>query len=343
MNHKCHVFVVFQSFLALLTGCLISLNVSAANSIRLVAATNVTDQQIQMALDQLPEAGELILSPGAYEIHHPIILRKDGQTLRGSGLTTVLHLADRANCPVVILGSPAVLRTTARIHLADLAIDGNRARQQKELWRTAADGSVLNNDGIDVWNVNDAVVEHVVCRSCRSGGLVTASTRRLKVNDFAAFDNEFDGLACYTTEDSCFIALKLHDNLAAGISLDLSFNHNVISNAVLTANDLGIFIRQSRDNSFKALTISGSRKHGVFMAQTANPTPEGWKFAAGTECTGNNFDGLVISSCGGQPFVIHDLSCKNNVIRNARFLKDGQSAGIPKVIATVNILDLIHP
>lgn len=343
MIRKRHAFSVFQWFLALLFGCFVSLDLLAADIVRLATSSKVTDDQIQAALDKLPDAGELVLPPGAYEIHHPIYLRHDGLTLRGSGPDTILHLADRANCPVIMLGSPAAKRVTTHLHLANLFINGNRARQQRELWGTAADGSVLNNNGIDVWNVNDVIIEHVVCRSCRSGGLVTASTRHLDVRDYSAYDNQFDGLACYTTEDSIFTGLDLHDNLAAGISLDLSFNHNTINDAVLTGNELGIFIRQSRDNNFAGLKISKSRKNGIFMAQTASPTPEGWKFASGTECTGNSFDGLVISGCGGQPFLIHDLSCKNNTIKNARFLKDAPGGTLPKAIATVNILDLIHP
>jgi len=61
--------------------------------------------------------------------------------------------------------------------------------------------------------------------------------RRLQVRGLDAFDNEFDGLACYETEDCLFTDLYLHD-IRRGISLDLAFNHNVISNAVLNANDL---------------------------------------------------------------------------------------------------------
>ncbi|MDB6066849.1 MAG: hypothetical protein JWR26_3057 [Pedosphaera sp.] len=255
----------------------------------------------------------------------------------------MLHLADRANCPVIILGSPDLQRVTAHLRLADLCIDGNRANQQLEFWRAAADGSQLNNNGIDVWNVNDAVVERVVCRSCRSGGLVTAVTRRLNVRNFTAFDNQFDGLACYFTEESHFTGLNLHDNLAAGISLDLSFNHNVINDAVLTGNDIGIFMRQACDNSFHGLTISKSRKYGVFMAQTAESSPKGWALVSGTECTGNNFDGLVISDYGRDPFLIHNLSCKNNVIHDAHFLKNSHAGGIQTVINSVNVLDLIHP
>jgi hypothetical protein len=295
---------------------------SVAEPVIVKLAADSTQQQIQAALDSLPSGGEVLLASGTYEIHEPLMLRRDSQTLRGSGLDTVLHLADKANCPVVILGSPlsAPLRATSHLRLADLSINGNRQNQTVEFWHSATDGSQLNNNGIDIWQVNDSSVEGVVCRSCRSGGLVTASTRRLNVHDFTAYDNQFDGLACYFTEQSQFSGLHLHDNLAAGISLDLAFNNNIITNATLSGNDLGVFMRHSCGNSFHDVTISNSHNHGIFMAQTAEAQADGWKLQPGTECTGNNFEGLTITDCGGDAFIVNDATCKDNVIKDARFV-----------------------
>jgi polygalacturonase len=287
-----------------------------------------TGERIQAALDQLAEGGDVVLPAGTYQIRQPIILRHDHQTLRGSGVSTVLFLADKANCPVIILGAPDVKpqHSTAHLCVADLLIDGNRTNQQVEFWRAAVDGSQLNNNGIDVWKVTDAVVERVVCCRCRSGGLVTAAgTRRLKVQDFTAYDNQYDGLACYRTEESSFTKLFLHDNLAAGISLDLAFNHNVIDGAVLKGNDLGVFMRNSRENSFQKVTIVNSRHYGVFMAQTVNHTAEGWQASPGTECVGNKFTDLQVADCGGKSVLINNDSCTNNVISEVSFVSKDSS------------------
>jgi hypothetical protein len=300
----------------------------AADPVIVKLASTSTQEQIQAALDGLPEGGEVLLAAGTYEIHEPIMLRHDSQTLRGAGLDTVLQLADKANCPVVILGSPMMTpqRITTHLRLADLSINGNRLNQQVEFWRSATDGAQLNNNGVDIWDVNDSSVEGVVCRSCRSGGLVMASAHHLNVHDFTAYDNQFDGVACYFTEDSHFSGLCLHDNLAAGISLDLSFNHNVITNAELVGNDLGVFMRDSRDNSFRGVTISNSRNHGIFMAQTAEAVADGWKLVPGTECTGNNFEDLTITNCRGDAFHVNDVSCKNNLIKGSRFADNGRGS-----------------
>ncbi len=317
------------SCLVLLLVCLFSLQLQGAELVVFNLAATTTQDQIQTALDGLTGGGEVVLAAGTYEIDRPIILRHDNQTLRGSGSDTILHLANKANCPVIILGAPMATpqRPTAHLRLAGLTINGNRQNQQMEFWKSAMDGSQLNNNGIDIWDVNDSSVEEVVCRSCRSGGLVTAVTRRLNVHDFTAYDNQYDGLACYTTEESRFSGLHLHDNLAAGISLDLAFNKNTIADAVLTGNDLGVFMRNSRDNSFQGVTISNSRNHGIFMAQTGGLLGGTWRPEPGTECTGNKFDGLMITNCGGDAFLVNDSSCKDNTIRDAHFL-DNSAGGL---------------
>jgi parallel beta-helix repeat protein len=104
--------------------------------------------------------------------------------------------------------------------------------------------------------------------------------------------------------------------------LDLAFNHNFITNAVLAGNDLGIFMRDSRDNSFQGLTISKSHHHGVFMAQSTATTAKGWQLSPDTECIGNSFENLMVNDCGGKAFQVNDASCTNNAILGARFLRN---------------------
>ena len=246
----------------------------------------VTDAEIQKALDNLPSSGgEVVLPPGQIVLHQPIILQRDGETLRGVGETTILALADNVNCPAIIMGEPLndpphVLKN---LHLSNLFIDGNRLHQQRELWRVQGEGSEIRNNGITVQDIQDSTIEHVTCARCRSGGLVTThGVRRLTVRDLTAFDNQFDGLACYLTEDSTFDNLFLHNNPGAGISLDLAFDHNTIANAVLTANELGIFMRASSYNQFDDISIRGSHDYGVFMAQACEPTPHGFQLTPET-------------------------------------------------------------
>jgi Periplasmic copper-binding protein (NosD) len=295
----------------------------SAEPVSVLISPGVTGIDIQNALDSLPEnGGTVILPAGNFEIQQPIVLRRDHQALRGAGAETILHLADGANCPVVILGlpvnSPKQIVVDARV--GDLFIDGNRSKQQRELWRLHGEGSEIRNNGIQVQSVSNSIVENITCARCRSGGLVTTrGVRRLTVRNLSAFDNQFDGLACYQTEDCLFADLNLHDNPGAGISLDLAFNHNVIRNAVLAANDLGIFMRASCDNQFENISIRNSHHFGVFMAHTETMTTRGWQPAPRTECTHNAFTNLIALHCGGAAFRVNNTTCTDNVIVGAQF------------------------
>ena len=304
------------------------LSVQAAQPMVIHLAAGATSVEVQRALDLLPEGGgEVVLSAGVFTVDQPIVLRRDHQTLRGAGKETVLRLAAGANCPVIIMGEPVnhPKRTIRYLRVSNLFIDGNRSRQQRELWRLRGEGSQIRNNGITVQNVSDSVVAHVTCARSRSGGLVTTrGVRRLTVQDLTAFDNEFDGLACYHTEDSLFTELNLHHNPGAGISLDLAFNHNVISNAVLVANDLGIFMRASRGNRFYNISIQDSRHYGVFMAHTERQIGRGWGPAPRTECVHNAFTNLIASGCGSAAFRVNNTTCTNNVIIGAKFRDDAQ-------------------
>jgi hypothetical protein len=303
--------------------CVVAPQISAPKPVVVTLPRGVTSAEIQQALDRLPErGGAVVLSPGTFEIRQPIVLQRDHQTLRGSGEATILRLADGANCPVIILGKPVnnPHSTVKDLHISDLFIDGNRSHQQHELWRLRGEGSEIRNNGITVQNVSDSGVEHVISARCRSGGLVTTrNVRRLTVRDYTAFDNEFDGLACYQTENCLFTGLRLYNNPGAGISLDLAFNHNIVSNAVLTANDLGIFMRASRDNRFYNITIRRSQHYGVFMAHSEKPTGRGWQPIPRTECVHNSFTNLMASNCGSAGFRVNNTTCTNNIIVAAHF------------------------
>lgn len=326
MNEGLHGFQPVKPVL-LLALLLVASSVLAQTVPTLNLPAGVTSTEIQSALDQLTGGGEVVLAPGVYEVRQPIVLQRDGQTLRGSGPATVLMLSDKANCPVIMLGAALVspARATTHLRVSDLSIDGNRESQQVETWGVAVDGSVLNNNGIDVWNVSDTTIERVAAFRCRSGGLVAAAgTRRLSVTDFTAYDNQFDGLACYLTEDSRFTRLFLHDNLGAGISVDLAFNQNSIEDAVLSDNDLGVFMRYARGNNFKNVTVRNSRHHGIFMAQVVAKTEKGWELAPGTECVGNNFAHLDITHCGGRAFLVNNSTCVNNVVTDTHFAANAQ-------------------
>ena len=117
--------------------CLAAPQPPVSEPVVITLSAGVSEVQIQAALDALPvSGGEVVLPPGKFEIGKPIVLQRDFQTLRGSGGATMLRLADNANCPVIIMGEPSTIRTRRPASAGGgFFIDGNRAHQQRELWR----------------------------------------------------------------------------------------------------------------------------------------------------------------------------------------------------------------
>ncbi len=275
---------------------------------------------IQRAIDRLsPTGGQVEVRSGTYVCTAPIVIDRDNVELRGEGSGTVLRLADGANAPVLVLGQTIATPDVTRrnIGISGLVIEGNRVNQQFECWGGPCDTGGLThirNNGITLRGVSDVLIERVTVSSAISGGLVSEkSSRRVIVRDFASFDNHFDGLAGYETEDSTFSGLYLHDNLAAGLSFDIHFNNNIVGDAVITDNgSVGIFMRDSQDNLFQGLQIRNSAGQGGFLAQVDGDLT--------TPAAGNTFSGLVVSGSGGAGLRANDVSVVNNLVTGSQFI-----------------------
>lgn len=296
---------------------------------------------IQTAIDGLPaEGGAVLVAAGAYVCSEPIVIDRDRVTLRGIGRATVLRLAANANWPVLILGqrspqSPNVARSD--IHVADLSIDGNRSQQQFEchLSDDCIGDDFLRNNGLTLRRVEDVLVENVSVKSARSGGLVSEhGSRRVTVRDFTSSDNQFDGLAAYLTEDSLFTGLHLHHNEGAGLSFDTHFDHNTVTDTVISSSDkVGIFMRDARDNLFSALRIRDSGEHGVFLAQVDNNV--------NTPASGNTFTGLYVVDSELDGFRVNDASVVHTLLDSAQLVGNGGECVFEADPGQVTVGDII--
>ncbi|HSC69507.1 MAG TPA: right-handed parallel beta-helix repeat-containing protein [Cellvibrio sp.] len=293
---------------------------SAASAHAAKIVKEKTCDAIQKAIYQLPaEGGELNLVAGIYTCTYPIVIDKDNVTLRGAGPATLLRLADNTNAPVIIMGLAENVpsRAVRYVRINDLMIDGNRANQTSEcMGGPCSDEFPLRNNGISIRRCVDCTVQSVTVYGAMSGGLVTElGCRRLTIRDYTSYDNEFDGLAGYETEDSTFSGIHLYGNKAAGISTDIKFNNNKFYDVTIADNKtVGIFMRDSLDNSFTNLHIRDSVQHGIFLAQV-NTDPS-------TAATGNTFTGVVISRSGGMGILANDASCVNNMMVGAQFINN---------------------
>jgi hypothetical protein len=320
--------VPFALLLALAAALLAPASPGAAQ-----AAVPSTCEDIQAWIDGLRSGGgELLLPPGTFVCNAPIVIDRDDVTLRGHGPATRLRLADGANAPVLVIGGtsavpPAVRR---RIVVADLVIDGNRLAQDYECQGgPCGPEHWLRNNGISLRRVEDVRVERVGVHSARSGGLVSELVcRRLTLRDVTSFDNHFDGVAAYETEDSLFSGLYLHDNLAAGFSFDIAFNGNLVSDVVIAASgSVGVFMRDSRDNLFSNLRVRDSAEHGLFLAQVDGDPSK--------PAAGNTFEGVLVSGSGGAGVRVNDASCVDNVLGGAQLVGNaggGVSEAVPGLL-----------
>ncbi len=283
-----------------------------------VRGNDCTD--IQKAITKLPASGgEVIIPSGIYDCSAPIVMDKNNVVLRGEGSSTVLRLDDATNAPVLVMGRTENVpqQATKHIKVSHLMIDGNRENQTREcMGGECSEQFPLRNNGISIRRCVDCTVESVTVHSAISGGLVTElGCRRLTIRDYTSYNNEFDGLAGYETEDSTFSGINLFGNKAAGISTDIKFNNNKFYDVTISDNkSVGIFMRDSLDNSFTNLHIRNNEQHGIFLAQV-NSDPE-------TAATGNTFTSVVITNSGGAGIQANDKSCVNNMIVGAQYINN---------------------
>jgi hypothetical protein len=293
-------------------------NVRPAGAVTTTVVSGGSCLDVQAAIAALPnKGGRVLLLPGTYVCSTPIVIDRDKVELVGTA-GTVLRLADGADAPVLIVGdiAPEPAKTVKRVKVSDITIDGNRANQTTENWATVPE---IRNNGVTLRGVKNVVVERVVVLRARSGGLVVErESRNVTVRQFAAYDNHFDGLAAYRTEKSNFMSLYLRDNGYAGLSFDLDFDRNVVSDALIIGSGTdGIFMRNANKNTFKNVAVVESGEHGVFLAENVDlpglqPT------------TSNVFRWLFVTDSNGTAFRVNDPSCVRNKLQHAQFADNGE-------------------
>jgi parallel beta-helix repeat protein len=275
------------------------------------------DLAINAAIRSLPpEGGRVILGPVLFPVSAAIVIDRDNVELHGISSATTLRLTDSANCSVVVIGSTAtpVARIVKNVAVRNLVIDGNRGAQQFECCGGPCDQgglSHIRNNGITVRGTENSTISNVITHNCRSGGIVLEKhCRRIEIRDFESYNNEFDGLAAYETEECTFTQMKLYDNRSAAASFDWKFNRNVISDSLLIGNGgQGIFMRDSIGNEFRNLYLNDNGEQGIFIAETRE--------IADSACRENRFDRVVVRANRTQGIRVNDASCVGNVITNS--------------------------
>ncbi|MCX5789512.1 MAG: right-handed parallel beta-helix repeat-containing protein [Elusimicrobia bacterium] len=268
----------------------------------------------QFLRDQLadPSVREVILPAGTYVCAKPVVMNRDGVTLRGQG-RPLLKLADYADSPLLVLGRlddgpDGVPPPVTGLLVEGIVLDGNRAHQRGECWGGPCDtgGTTgVRNNGLTLRGVRDSAVRDVEILGARSGGLVTErDCARIHVTGLKARDSFFDGLSVNWTRDSVFEKLDLAGNAFAGLTMDVRVTGNVFRDGDVSANrDVGIFLRRADANRFERLRVADNASHGVFLSDADGQ--------AGS-CAVDNVFSQVEASRNGRDGFHMDRDCPGN-------------------------------
>jgi hypothetical protein len=221
------------------------------------------------------QGGRIVVKAGTYTLENSVVIAKNNVVVEGEGAATHFRLANDANEPCFVIGEPTPEQPTAihrNIALKNLLIDGNRLNQASELSDTPGRAHLRNNC-VTVRACEGVTLENLVLQNARSGGVVTEKGCDDVVMDrVTAFGNEFDGIACYVTTGSLITGCTCRDNEAAGLSCDLGFDGNVVTECFFGDNGtVGVFWRDCADNILADCVMSENEQDGIFLADGDAP------------------------------------------------------------------------
>jgi hypothetical protein len=231
---------------------------------------------IQDAVNDIPqEGGTVYVRAGQYVIDQGIHIKRSNVTILGEQ-GALVRLEDGVNQPVFLVGSDAQTPSSyiENIKISDLEIDGNMANQNSEMDPAR---TWIRNNGIDVRMVTNLRIANVNVHDARSGGIVVSwGSYQIIITDSYFYNNFFDGIALYDSENINVINFMCLNNGSAGISLDNQLSDVLFDNGIIESNgDVGIFARSSEDIGFHDLLIADNQSHGCFLSHQSLGTDTG--------------------------------------------------------------------
>jgi S-formylglutathione hydrolase FrmB len=309
---------------------------------------------VAQAMKMLPNAGGTVFvraRKACYVIKESIHMNRSNLSLIGEQGAT-LCLADGIRQPVVLVGSaaPSVPESdhVHNIRIADLTIDGNRMNQGRDARSEDARGRPhLKNNAVSVHGAQNVYLDRVTLRSARSGGLVVSQrSRGIYATSLVVVDNHFDGIAVDGGHEVLITNFKAEGNLASGLSIDTGSSELQFSNGLVVRNgDNGIFIRDTKEATFRGLAIRDNCRHGVFASHVVDGEPIAHSGVRGLvfsdlDVVRNGEAGFYYGSANREPYF-----SAHNVVHNSRFggNKMGAIAGNPDGTAELATNNLLSP
>lgn len=253
---------------------------------------------IHQAIEILPDdGGTIYIKAGTYVLSQGIHINRSNVTVLGEK-GTVIKLGSSVNQPLILIGSDEQEpdEIVENIKIQNLVIDGNKDFQDSE---TDPDRDWLRNNCIDVRMVNNLRISEVDVHDARSGGLVISwDSRNIFIDKSSFYNNYYDGIALYASEDIQISSFLCYENNAAGLSLDNNLKNVLFNGGIIKKNkDVGIFARHSEDLVFNALIVMDNQSHGSFLSHAeASNTGVRRLFFSGCSFIDNKGYGLWLAS-----------------------------------------------
>lgn len=182
-------------------------------------------------------------------IDKPIIISESNQHIDFKD--RLITLDSGANCPMLIIGSieeePTIM--IENIVIENLRLDGNKDFQDYEIWYNRE--NYIRNNAISIRFCKNVTIRNCIITNARSGNIVIEKgCQNITIENCILNHAFFDGIAGYASRECIIRNNIITDNHSAGLSFDLQFNKNTITDNVIEGNNLGVFLRYCDDNTF---------------------------------------------------------------------------------------------
>lgn len=222
------------------------------------------DVEINAAIQALPETGgQILILDGTYKIIAPIIVDKNGATLRGNGTATILQRNWNSSVEEGVINITAA---NGGVTVQNIRIDGkiyNYSNPKNNgIYITSGSNSIINNicnnnygNGIYLNSSGNTVIGNI-CNNNKSKGIAS------------------DGSGSIITGNIC------NDNYKYGITLSSSGN-TVTGNICNNNSSYGILSDFDR-NTITGNTCNNNSDNGIYLSNSDNNTVTGNTCIRGT-------------------------------------------------------------
>lgn len=202
------------------------------------------DIEINAAIQTLPETGgEIVILDGTYNITAPITVNKNGATLCGHGIATILQ---RNWDSLVNEGVINITAVNGGVTVQNIQIDGNTENYK-------------NPRNYGIYIISDS--NNVVNNTCNNN-----SSHSIEV--YHSDNNTVTGNIC--------------NNNYMGIEMYHSDNNTATGNTCNNNTNSGIYLYEGNNNTVTGNTCNNSRTNGIYLSNADNNTITGNTCIRGT-------------------------------------------------------------